>query len=121
MDQLLPRPGFVHQFGDRPTIDQVSEGGAVTVTGEHNAHGLRMQGAYLAEKLRAAHSWHAFIGDDHPHLMVGEQFKGLIHGGGLQHPVAFHAQLFAQNIYNRDLVIEHQQGARRALGLIDLQ
>ena len=45
--------------------DQAQDGIAISMAGEHQAHGMGMAGEHLAQQLGAVHARHGHIGDDH--------------------------------------------------------
>src|SRR5690554_6573482 len=82
LPQLFFVPGLGQELVDCALVDGLGHGFQVGVAGQHNAHGVRMNGFHLAVKLGAGHFRHALVCNDHLYFVFCQQGEGFADVGG---------------------------------------
>ncbi len=124
--EVAPRQGFAnHQqdvvvvpgLGDIAVnfsaVDRRDGRADVGVSGQQDAHGVRLQAPHPFEELRPVHAWHSHVRDHQVNRVVGDELQCGRAALGRKDPISLWTEQPPQRIENGRLVVHQQQrGAR---------
>lgn len=111
--QLVVVPRFGQELVDCAAVNCPGDGVEVSVAGEYDADGIRIEFPNPGEEFGPAHLGHPLVGEDHLHVVGGQQLEPFLRAAGGQNPIALAAQQTLQGTDHADLVVDDQE--RRSL------